>query len=348
MVILLYGLSSTGKTTITKILAAIKQEHFVLDGNDLRNGSDLDSGLSKEDRIENFRQIMYYARSLAEAGEKVLVASVTPYREMREIAREICSDVFCIEVYLSTLPEEYEKRDTKDKIKGMTGIDDPSKILKNPRLVLSVGKMGIEESVSRLLSLITFFESYVTLQLMKRNNVLCQKCGKSVGQDSQILEIECCSLCLGKKNLTIRTAQSSFARTKNGPASELPGERGKVSFRSLWERNFARCLEVQGFDWTYEKNVFTFNGVIRRPFQYIPDFYDLTNDILWEVKGFLRSQDRSRIKRFRKYYPEDFKKLKVLCSKGNKTTRGFFEGIGVPCEFIEDWKEEWEEKVQWE
>ena len=156
MVILLYGLSSTGKTTITKILAAIKQEHFVLDGNDLRNGSDLDSGLSKEDRIENFRQIMYCARSLAEAGEKVLVASVTPYREMREIAREICSDVSCIEVYLSTLPEEYE-------IKGMTGIDDPSKILKNPRLVLSVGKMGIEESVSRLLSLITFFESYVTL-----------------------------------------------------------------------------------------------------------------------------------------------------------------------------------------
>jgi len=163
MVILLYGLSSTGKTTITKILAAIKQEHFVLDGNDLRNGSDLDSGLSKEDRIENFRQIMYCARSLAEAGEKVLVASVTPYREMREIAREICSDVSCIEVYLSTPPEEYEKRDTKDKIKGMTGIDDPSKILKNPRLVLSVGKMGIEESVSRLLSLITFFESYVTL-----------------------------------------------------------------------------------------------------------------------------------------------------------------------------------------
>ena len=159
MVILLYGLSSTEKTTIAKILAAIKQEHFVLDGNDLRNGSDLDSGLSKEDRIENFRQIMYYARSLAEAGEKVLVASVTPYREMREIAREICSDVFCIEVYLSTPPEEYEKRDTK----GMTGIDDPSKILKNPRLVLSVGKMGIEESVSRLLSLITFFESYVTL-----------------------------------------------------------------------------------------------------------------------------------------------------------------------------------------
>ena len=157
MVILLYGLSSTGKTTITKILAAIKQEHFVLDGNDLRNGSDLDSGLSKEDRIENFRQIMYCARSLAEAGEKVLVASVTPYREMREIAREICSDVFCIEVYLSTPPEE------KDEIKGMTGIDDPSKILKNPRLVLSVGKMGIEESVSRLLSLITFFESYVTL-----------------------------------------------------------------------------------------------------------------------------------------------------------------------------------------
>jgi len=151
MVILLYGLSSTGKTTITKILAAIKQEHFVLDGNDL------DSGLSKEDRIENFRQIMYCARSLAEAGEKVLVASVTPYREMREIAREICSDVSCIEVYLSTPPEE------KDEIKGMTGINDPSKILKNPRLVLSVGKMGIEESVSRLLSLITFFESYVTL-----------------------------------------------------------------------------------------------------------------------------------------------------------------------------------------
>lgn len=196
------------------------------------------------------------------------------------------------------------------------------------------------------------------------NKVLCRLCGLVVGKDSVIKEIESCSDCSGlkkkskkkrKKKKKIKTAQEGFAKTRNGPASELPGEKALISFRSLWERNFARCLEKMEIDWDYERLNFPFRMnpktkqvYTRRPFQYMPDFHDHTNDIIWEVKGYLRSQDKSKIKRFRTIYPNDFAKLKVLCSKNNKATRGFFEGLGVPCEFIEDWKKKWEDKVNWE
>lgn len=186
----------------------------------------------------------------------------------------------------------------------------------------------------------------------KPNKVTCLKCRSVVGLDPNVKTIESCLACSrkrnGKSSVNV-TASLSFARTKKGPAGDLPGELSKISFRSGWERNFARYLCVREISWTYERKVFTFHDVERRPFQYIPDFYDEGNDVYWEVKGFLRGQDRMKMKRFKKQYPDEFKKLQACCSKNNKAAVRFYASMDVSTIFIEDIRREYKDRIpEWE
>lgn len=173
------------------------------------------------------------------------------------------------------------------------------------------------------------------------NRVKCKKCGSVVGSDPVIKEIELCSFCKsGKKKKKKNKGTSPFKHVSHGSAIDLPKGKDKIVFRSSWERNFARYLEFKKIEWTYEERVFTFNGAKRRPFQYLPDFYEVDNDVYWEVKGYLRGQDRMKMRRFRKYYPDEFKKLKILCSKSNKKGIQFYNSMDLEVYFIEDLKDE--------
>lgn len=182
------------------------------------------------------------------------------------------------------------------------------------------------------------------------NLVRCQQCKKVVGADHNIKEVERCYRCHKGKPArnNKQTAASGFARTKKGPAPDL-GTIGQQNFRSGWERNFARWLTIKKAKWTFERVSFTFQispssgkPYKRKPWVYIPDFHDTDSDILYEVKGYLRSEDRSKIKRLKANYPEDFKKLKAVCSKNNKKAISFYRAQGVPVFFIEDCKSEYQ------
>lgn len=185
------------------------------------------------------------------------------------------------------------------------------------------------------------------------NLVRCIQCNKVIGADYKIKEIEKCLPCHRDKKEGIKqTASSAFARTKKGPALDL-GELGRLAFRSGWERNFARWLVANKINWTFERVSFTFSispktgkSYKRKPWVYIPDFYDTDSDILYEVKGYLRSEDRSKIKRLKANYPKEFKKLKAVCSKGNKKAKLFYGQQGVPVIFIEDIKSEYKKLVK--
>lgn len=82
-------------------------------------------------------------------------------------------------------------------------------------------------------------------------------------------------------------------------------------FRSKWEANYALYLEFlkerhQIKRWTYEPKFFDFpvkHGVTR----YLPDFEVEENDgSIWypEVKGFMDSKSKTKLKRMAKYYPQ--------------------------------------------
>ena len=95
----------------------------------------------------------------------------------------------------------------------------------------------------------------------------------------------------------------------------------KIYYRSLWERNYARFLEWQkqcGFieDWQHEPETFWFLEIKRGVRSYLPDFKVINNDQThyWvEVKGFMDSKSVTKLKRFKKYYPQE--KIIIISSK---------------------------------
>jgi hypothetical protein len=87
----------------------------------------------------------------------------------------------------------------------------------------------------------------------------------------------------------------------------------KIYFKSGWEVNYAIFLEFlkkkyQIQDWLYEPATFWFNNIKRGVRSYKPDFKIIRLDgtHYWaEVKGYMDAKSLTKIKRFRKYYPEE-------------------------------------------
>ena len=95
-------------------------------------------------------------------------------------------------------------------------------------------------------------------------------------------------------------------------AWRLIGDTAKY-YRSAWEANYARYLEYlkknnRIRDWFHEPKRFIFSEVKRGIKSYLPDFkvYRENGTHFWvEVKGFMDSKSKTKIKRFRKYFPDE-------------------------------------------
>ena len=106
----------------------------VLDGDNIRHGLNSNLGFSAEDREENIRRIGEVSKLFADSGMITLVSFISPYRKDRDQVRARVGDKF-VEVYMKIPLEVCEQRDPKGlykaaragKIKGFTGIDDPSR-----------------------------------------------------------------------------------------------------------------------------------------------------------------------------------------------------------------------------
>ena len=83
-------------------------------------------------------------------------------------------------------------------------------------------------------------------------------------------------------------------------------------FRSKWEANYARYLNYIGVKWEYEPKRFWFDAIKTGTRSYQPDFYLIDEDIWVEVKGWMDAQSKTRLKRFKKYYPEEYSKLIIV------------------------------------
>lgn len=89
-------------------------------------------------------------------------------------------------------------------------------------------------------------------------------------------------------------------------------------YRSAWEANYARYLEylrINGHikSWKHEPKTFWFNNIKRGTRSYLPDFqvFRLDGTHYWiEVKGYMDAKSKTKIKRFRKYYPDEELQIK--------------------------------------
>jgi bifunctional enzyme CysN/CysC len=160
----LTGLSGSGKSTIARVLESKlfkKGIHsYILDGDNLRHGLNSDLGFSPEDRKENIRRVAEVAKLMNDAGIVVIAAFVSPYEEDRENARKIIGDKF-LEVYVDADIETCRKRDPKGlyakfnagAFTGLTGIDAPYEVPKNPDLHINTQNETAEESAGAILKM---------------------------------------------------------------------------------------------------------------------------------------------------------------------------------------------------
>lgn len=164
-VVWLTGLSGAGKSTIAQ---ALERELFqramhpyVLDGDNIRHGLNSNLGFSPEDRVENIRRVSEVAKLMADAGNVVITAFISPYRIDRQRARAIAleGNAEFVEVFVDAPLEVCEERDPKKlykkaragEIRQFTGIDAPYEPPTDPEIRVRTAEQTVEESVATIM-----------------------------------------------------------------------------------------------------------------------------------------------------------------------------------------------------
>lgn len=119
--------------------------------------------------------------------------------------------------------------------------------------------------------------------------------------------------------------------------------------RSGWESNLARTLMLNGIKFDFEPKRFDF-PIKRGTKAYIPDFYLPKTQEWIEVKGWLDKRSMTKLKRFKRYYPEEFSKLTMIIGRSAKEAEAFCEELEVPhVVFYQDIRDAFKDRIEnWE
>ena len=158
------GLSGAGKSTIANLverrLAAQGFHTYLLDGDNLRHGLNVDLGFTAEARVENVRRVAEVAALMVDAGLIVLVCVISPFRSEREFARSRFAEGEFVEIFVDTPLAECERRDPKGlyrkaragEIRNFTGIDSPYEPPLQPELHLHAEGRRAEQLAEEVLA----------------------------------------------------------------------------------------------------------------------------------------------------------------------------------------------------
>jgi adenylylsulfate kinase len=155
------GLPGAGKTTITRALhERLRNEgvsSVLLDGDVLRHGLNAGLGFSADDRHENLRRVAHVAQLFKNEGFVAIVATISPLRAHRELARSIVGQGF-VEVFVNTPMDVCEARDPKGHYKlarrgelpNFTGIGSAYEAPDTADIVIPTETLPIGECVNVL------------------------------------------------------------------------------------------------------------------------------------------------------------------------------------------------------
>jgi adenylylsulfate kinase len=159
------GLSGAGKSTIAEVVERELRERGrkveVLDGDVVRTNLSKGLGFSKEDRDTNIRRIAFVADLLSRNGVVAITAAISPYREIRDEARQMHGERF-VEIFVKASVDECARRDVKGlyekafkgEIKEFTGVSDPYEPPLNPELTLDTEHDSADEDAAKVLALL--------------------------------------------------------------------------------------------------------------------------------------------------------------------------------------------------
>lgn len=156
------GLSGAGKSTIAieveKYLNENNKAVYLLDGDNLRYGINSDLGFTDSDRNENIRRIIEISLLFKDAGIITLVSVISPFEEMRKLAKQKIGDKNFIEVYVKADINICRERDPKGlykkNINNFTGVTSSYEIPLNPDIILDTEKLSVEKCKEQIIKLI--------------------------------------------------------------------------------------------------------------------------------------------------------------------------------------------------
>lgn len=163
------GLSGSGKSTIAveveKKLISQGRLAYRLDGDNIRHGLNSDLGFSEADRNENIRRIAELAALFKDAGLITLTAFISPFRAMRDYARQKISPASFIEIYVKADWETCLKRDPKGlynlakdgKVDNFTGLTSPYEEPLNAELTIDTTSATVSEATNKVMDYLQSF-----------------------------------------------------------------------------------------------------------------------------------------------------------------------------------------------
>lgn len=144
----LTGLSGSGKSTMANALEAKLHQAghhtMLLDGDNVRHNLCRDLSMSDEDRTENIRRVADVAKLMTDAGLIVITAFISPFKQDRQLARNLFNKGQFIEVFIDTSLETCQERDPKGlykkaisgEISDFTGISSPYEKPENAEITI--------------------------------------------------------------------------------------------------------------------------------------------------------------------------------------------------------------------
>ena len=157
------GLSGSRKSTIANAvevkLNKLNKHTYLLDGDNIRLGLNKGLGFSDDDRIENIRRIGEVSKLFVDSGLIVLTAFISPFREDRDLVRNLVDKVEFIEIFVDTPLKVCESRDPKGlykkvrdgKISNFTGIDSPYEKPLQPEVIINTDKLELDECSNKII-----------------------------------------------------------------------------------------------------------------------------------------------------------------------------------------------------
>lgn len=168
-VIWIYGLPSSGKTTIANELKNIFLNKNIsttsIDGDDLRKGLNSDLGFSEKDRNENLRRAAEVSNLLLKYSDVVICSFITPLERQRSLILDIIGQDYLIDIALVCPIETCIQRDVKGlyqkalqgKINNLTGLNSPFESSITASITLNTDKYSLANCVEYILSKLIFY-----------------------------------------------------------------------------------------------------------------------------------------------------------------------------------------------
>lgn len=162
LTIWLTGMSGSGKSSVAQAVAELLRARAlaveVLDSGRIRAQINRSLGFSREEIEENTLRLAYECTLLNRNGVVAIVGSVSPYRAVRDRAREQIGDF--VEVYCRCPMEVLVKRDKsglfekalKNEIKHVAGVNAPYEEPLKPEVLLNTDQLTVEEAANKVIA----------------------------------------------------------------------------------------------------------------------------------------------------------------------------------------------------